>query len=121
MVTGKLAGCSILVVEDEALIACEIAAVLDDAGARVIGPATTVGKAMTLIAQCRPSAAVLDVRLGREDVFEVAVRLATLGVPFIFHTGHADAVVLAAWPDAKIVRKPAPPEAVVDELRAIMT
>lgn len=118
MTSGRLEGCAILVVEDEPLIACEIAMTLEEAGARVIGPAATVARALSLISQGAPSAAVLDVRLGREDVFEVAARLTTLGVPFVFHTGHADAATLAAWPSRTIVRKPAPPEAVVDALRA---
>lgn len=121
MASVGLQGRAILVVEDEALIACEIAMVLEEAGARVIGPAATVRRALALISEDMPAAAVLDVRLGREDVTEVATRLTTLGVPFVFHTGHADSAMLADWPESEIVRKPAPPEAILDALCALLT
>ena len=120
MSSSALEGSDILVVEDEAIIACEIAMVLEEAGARVIGPAATVHRALGLIAQTLPSAAVLDVRLGRDDVAAVAEDLTARGVPFVFHTGHADAVTLAAWPGSKIVRKPAPPEEIVAALTQIL-
>lgn len=111
--TSNLAGKRVLLVEDEILIGLEIALVLEEAGAAVIGPVATVPEALKAIAVNRLDAAVLDVRLGAQEVFPAAEALAKLDVPFIFHTGHADGAMLAAWPGRLILRKPVAPEAIV--------
>lgn len=107
---------AILIVEDEVLIACDIAITIEEAGGSVIGPATTLKKALALLKTEAPAGAVLDVRLGEHDVGEVARVLRARGIPFLFHTGHADASLLAEWPDAPILRKPSLPS----DLRAML-
>jgi CheY-like chemotaxis protein len=82
-----LAGCRILVVEDEYLIAMEVKRWLQAAGAEVLGPVPSVDKALDLIDDQRPDAAVLDVNLGSgDDVYSVADKLTVLGVPYLFAT-----------------------------------
>src|SRR5512132_362784 len=62
----KLSGARILVVEDEVFIALDLQATLTDAGAEVIGPSFTLEQAFTLASRENLSAAILDVRLGRD-------------------------------------------------------
>ena len=66
----------ILVVEDEALIAMDLQALLEEAGYNVLGPANTSEAALALIANDEPDVALLDVNLGRSDAFGVANVLA---------------------------------------------
>ena len=84
----------ILVVEDEALVAMLAEDELLQAGARVVGPAASVGEALRLIETAAAdgglSAAVLDINLAGERVNPVADRLAALGVPFLFATGYGE-------------------------------
>jgi CheY-like chemotaxis protein len=83
-----LAGCRILVVEDEYLIAIELKRWLQGAGAEVVGPTPGVDQALDLIEDHQPDAAVLDVNLGDGDnVYPVADKLCVLGVPYLFATG----------------------------------
>jgi DNA-binding response OmpR family regulator len=83
-----LAGCCILVVEDEYLIAAEIKRWLLAAGSKVLGPVPSVDQALDLIEDHRPDAAVLDVNLGDgETVYPVADKLEVLSVPYLFATG----------------------------------
>ena len=77
-------------------------------------------RARLAIEETTPAAAVLDVRLGRDEVGPVAQALAERGIPFLFHTGHADSSALASWSDAIIVRKPAPPEELIDKLHMLI-
>ena len=58
----------ILVVEDEALVATEIAHVLTGAGFDIIGPARSVPMALDLLKRFGCEAAVLDINLGRETL-----------------------------------------------------
>ncbi|MDP4002847.1 response regulator [Methylobacterium sp. NEAU K] len=54
----------ILVVEDEALILMQIEMILEDAGYRVVGTATTAGEAIALVHETRPELVLIDLRLG---------------------------------------------------------
>ena len=82
-------GRRILVGEDEIIVAVDVEYTLDDFGAEVIGPAANLAEALSLVGDAQIDAAVLDVDLAGQDVFPVAERLATRGVPFLFHTGTA--------------------------------
>ena len=59
----------ILVVEDEALIAMDLQALLEEAGYHVLGPANSSAAALALIDNDEPDVALLDVNLGRSDAF----------------------------------------------------
>lgn len=88
--TTSLSGVRILVVEDEALIAMLIEDVLAEAGATVLGPASTVGEALRLIksaAEVSIDAVVLDLTLKGELASVVADQLVAVGIPFLFTTG----------------------------------
>jgi len=99
-----LAGRSILVVEDEPLIALEIAGLFESAGAQV-HTTNRLADALGLVEQNAWSGAVLDYRLGLDDVRLLCRRLADRGIPFMIYTGLAD--LPESYPSAVIVQKPA--------------
>jgi CheY-like chemotaxis protein len=102
-----LHGASVLVAEDEALIALEIVEALEQAGATVIGPVASVTDACSAAESCTFDAAVLDVDLRGEDVFPAADILSARQIPFLFHTGSRDAVSRARrYRTAPICDKP---------------
>jgi DNA-binding response OmpR family regulator len=119
-VTSFAPGTVILVVEDEALIGLDLTMTLEEAGAIVVGPIATVAAALSVVETSRLSAAILDVRLGAEEVGPVAAVLAAKGVPFLFHTGHGNSKELTSWRDRPIVQKPASPEMVLAALHEIL-
>jgi len=112
----------VLVVEDEAIVAMLLEDELTDAGAKVIGPASSVEEALGLIAAaaCNGglSAAVLDIRLDGERVSPVADKLAALGVPFLFATGYDEGCDMGGH-DAPILRKLFHPAALITALEAL--
>ena len=110
----------ILVVEDEILIGLELSDELNDAGARVIGPAMSVAAALRLIEKEKPSAAIVDVWLASETSLPVAKSLAAAGIPFILHTGHFTAGLPADWPPAPIVAKPSTRSTVFSALATVL-
>ena len=105
---GPLAGCRILIVEDEYLIAIELDRWLQEAHAEVIGPAPSVEQALDLIEdEGAPDVAVLDINLGAgETVYPVADRLAALGVPFLFATGDVRSRNELSYRDRPRLEKP---------------
>jgi CheY-like chemotaxis protein len=103
--------------DDEPIIALDLQFILEDAGAIVIGPATTLPEALKLIQSETIDCALLDVRMGLESGFPAAERLRALGLPWIFHTGNADTREMRrAWPSCGVLMKPAEPTAIVGAL-----
>ncbi len=106
---SPLRGARILVAEDNAIIAFDMASLLRDAGAEVLGPATTLKAALAFAKDAVLNCAVLDVNLGRETVFSAAHVLKERGVSMIFHTGCRESERLKQeWPGAQVLTKPAP-------------
>lgn len=102
-----LAGKSVLVVEDEALVAIDLAQMLGRNGAQVVGPAGTLTDALFALEQRALDAAVLDVNLQGEFVTPVADLLARRNVPFVFATGYERAQALPARLSGRpLLRKP---------------
>ena len=87
---ADLEGLCVLVVEDEFLLAMELEALLEQRGCRVLGPVGTIDRALAVLADHRPAAAVLDVNLRGKRATAVAAALRDLGVPFVLVTGYSD-------------------------------
>jgi ActR/RegA family two-component response regulator len=116
----RLIGHQILVVEDEYMLAMDLARSLQERGAVVIGPVGTVTEAMTLA--CREptlAAAVLDINLGNERVFPVADVLDRRAIPFVFTTGYEGLVIPDRHQAVKRLEKPIDTEALVRYLSEI--
>lgn len=76
-------GRSVLIVEDEFLIAMDLGTTLERNGDTIAGSAGTVEAALRLLRRGRPDVAVLDVNLGSQLVIPVAERLRKLNIPFV--------------------------------------
>jgi PAS domain S-box-containing protein len=101
---GDVKGLRILIVEDAVLLALELEAGLNDAGAKVIGAAAELDEAMEFLKEDF-DAAVLDVNLNGRLVTPFAERLRDRGTPFVFATGYGESGAPEGF-DAPIVRKP---------------
>lgn len=97
---------TVLLCEDEPIVALDVKIMIEEAGYRVVGPFARVDKALAKV-DGDFVAAVLDVRLRDGDVFPVAERLSERGVPLIFHSGHIiEDDVASRFPRARHCPKP---------------
>ncbi|MGR3272482.1 response regulator [Thalassococcus profundi] len=110
---------SVLVLEDEAIVAMDLAAELSDAGWQVLGPAGSIPEAIRLIEIELPDAAVLDVNLSGTKSFDLAKTLRDRGCSVLFLTGYAKDTIPAHLSDAPVVAKPVDPAALTRQLAAI--
>jgi len=83
---GSLIGRSILVVEDEPLIAMAISQALEESGAEVT-TTNTLRHALLLVEHDGLSAAILDHSLGDGNSSLLYARLKERGVPFLIYSG----------------------------------
>jgi CheY-like chemotaxis protein len=119
---GSALSANILVVEDEALIAMDLQMLLEDAGYRVIGPANSTAAALELLdGEEQPDVALLDVNLGRSDVFGVANALADRNTQFIFLTGHTAQKLPPVYRHRPMVTKPYMPHVLLQAVRSALS
>ena len=110
-------GRTVLVVEDQLIIALDLEMLLRQQGASQVHVVGTADEALALIATAVPDIGVLDVNLGSSTSFPVAKELLRLGVPFIFATGYGkEADFPAEFQDIPLVGKPYCPKAIHDAI-----
>jgi CheY-like chemotaxis protein len=104
----QLKGRRLLVVEDEYLVAADLAASLESLGAEVIGPAASVEEALSFVEKdgVRLDGAVLDINLRNERVYPVADVLTARGIPFVFTSGYDAIAIPSAYAKAPRCEKP---------------
>lgn len=104
--SAPLSGRKILIVEDEAPIALNLATAVQQAGGIVIGPVASVAGAHAVMADNRLDGALLDIRLRNETSFPLADVLAVLNVPFVFVSGLSSALMPYTHRDRPLFDKP---------------
>lgn len=111
---------SILVVEDEYLIASEMGRMLERAGYLLIGPVPAVADALLELKDNRPDAAILDLQLEFERSTAVADRLVELDVPFCFLSGHVGSELPKHLSDRPLLSKPAEASEILTLLKTLL-
>jgi len=110
---------SVLVVEDNPVLAESITFALTTFGWKVVGPFGSTAEALPDARSGQFATAVLDLDLGSESSIPIATVLREKGIPFLFLTGHEAA---REMPDdfkcETCLSKPVTPEALVRELEA---
>ena len=102
----RLQGLRVIVVEDETLVAILLEDMLADLGCEVLWTAHRVPRALDLVAQSAPDAAVLDVNIAGDEVYPVAEALAGRNIPFVFATGYGARGLKESWRGRPTVQKP---------------
>lgn len=112
---------TVMIVEDEMLVALDLQDIVEEAGLTAGGPYETVQETLEALTLSWPDCAILDVRLRDAEVFPAADRLRDAGIPLIFHSGHADEGELRTrYPAAQICAKPSSPSALRKALQRAM-
>ncbi|MBF9030866.1 response regulator [Rhodobacterales bacterium HKCCE3408] len=108
---------TILLVEDNALLAGRLSEALRSLGVSRILVAMNNDTAAQVLSEERPDGVILDVLLGSESSAPTAERLTEAGIPFIFFSGSPlDPELMRRFPDIARLRKPAE----LDHLRAVI-
>lgn len=115
-----LSGMRVLVAEDEEFVAETLQEELTFFGAHVLGPVMTLKAALALVStEPAIDAAILDVNLSGEMVFEVADQLAARKVPFIFTSGYQSNALPERYQGVKSCVKPYSIDELVKALKSL--
>jgi len=111
----------ILVVEDEAIIAIDVAAALEDSGYEVIGPVGSVYEALQLLDKVQCHGAVVDVDLAGETADPVAERLMKAGIPFVTVSGSSRDTAGKAYENSPFLTKPILTQRLIGHMTNLLT
>jgi two-component SAPR family response regulator len=107
----------VLIVEDDFVIADDLARVFEKAGVQVLGPVASVVDAIPLIDQAE--VAVLNVDVQGKSALPLAERLIEKQVVVVFYSGHDPAVLPDRMRQVRFVPKPATSDVVLNVLSEI--
>jgi len=103
---GASASKRVLVVEDELMIRMLLEDMLGELGYTVAAQAARIDEALDAAKNVAFDVAILDVNLNGETIVPVAEALDARGMPFVFATGYADAVLPEAFRNRPMLKKP---------------
>ncbi|MFD0916863.1 response regulator [Pseudahrensia aquimaris] len=107
---------SVLIVEDEPIIAMDMEMTLEAEGFDIFGLATNLEHGLQLLKSGTPDVAILDYNLGSETSVPLARALLERKIPFIYITGRElDLASDGDAPEAPIISKPVDMEAVISK------
>lgn len=82
---------TLMIVEDEVLVAITLRDELEDAGYHVLDLTDRHAEALEVATACKPDLALVNIRLaGQDDGIELAEQLKALGVPVLLISGQVD-------------------------------
>jgi len=97
---------SLLVAEDEPLIAMLLVDLLDELGCTVVAQASSVAEGLERASDTPFEAAILDVNLQGQPVWPLANALQEKGFPFVLATGYDGRQMQQRYPSAAVLAKP---------------
>ena len=101
----SLAGLTVLVVEDEPIIALDLEDLLTDAGATPV-VAGSLAAAAEVMAKQSIDRAILDVNVSGRKSYDLARELTGRGIGFVFASGYGDAVHPPEFAGVPTITKP---------------
>lgn len=122
MKANELGGVRILIVEDNYMVASNLADALGSTGARIVGVVGNLEDAMAFAdsRHAEIGIALLDVNLAGVMSYPVADILVRHDVSFIFMTGYDNASMDAAYRDFPVCMKPFGFQTVVSTIRRVL-
>ena len=117
----RLNGKSVLIVEDNFLVAEDLRCTVEQAGGTVVGPVADASQALEVAKKEQIDVALLDVGLRGQSSSAVAVALAYRLIPFILITGYVRDALPPDMENALYLAKPVMSDAVLNLITTLLT
>ena len=95
-----------MILDDEAIIALDLAGMLRDLGHSVVSMANRVADGMEFASYGDLDMAILDINVNNVPSFPLAAILQDRGIPVIFASGYGESGLIDGFRDALVLTKP---------------
>lgn len=103
---AELENLRFMILDDEAIIALDLAGMLEDLGHTVVSMATRVAGGMDFARHGDLDMAILDINVNGVTSFPLASILQGRGIPVIFASGYGERGLIDGFRDALVLTKP---------------
>lgn len=111
---------TVLLVEDNLIIAMDVEDILRAEGVADVKVAASIEQALGYLNEVTPDLAIVDFNLNGETSMPIAERLKSLEVPFFFATGYGDGIELGPeFADTPVLQKPYTQESLSSYVRKV--
>lgn len=101
---------TLIIAEDEPLIAMMVEDIVTEFGWSIAGSAKSEAEAVELLSSCSPHLALLDINLGLTTSLAVASTCRDRHIPVVFMTGYTAGDIPSQCGDAPVLSKPFSPD-----------
>jgi DNA-binding response OmpR family regulator len=119
--TTPLDGRSVLVVDDDFILAMDARDALEEMGLAVVGPFSGVDTALASLQENRPDVAVVDLNLGSGPSFDLVRALAAQAVPTLMVTGYDKNIIPRDLASVPYLQKPIAMHQLVSAVRQLLS
>jgi DNA-binding NtrC family response regulator len=116
----ELDGATVLLAEDDSFVTSDLAARLNEAGAKVAGPVATVSEALDTLKAADIDVAVIDFMLEDDNTTALQSALESRRVPFVVITGYPR-VLVRRDPRQPVLGKPVSRDELYSAIRAALS
>jgi len=121
VIDQRTSGAHILLVEDSWIVACQIEAIVLEAGYTVVGPTGYLAEAIEIASTEQIAAALLDIEIsGGDHTYPVAEALMARGIPFAFISSRPRREIDPVYRDLPSIGKPFRPAALLATLSELV-
>lgn len=99
-------GASVLIVEDEAIVAMLLEDMLEELGHQTVASIARIGKAFETLESLEFDVAILDVNVNGELVFPLAQSISEKGKPIVFSSGYGRGGLPRQFDNCAMLAKP---------------
>jgi two-component SAPR family response regulator len=114
----ELANITVLVAEDEPLVAVGVVNQLVEAGATVVGPCSTTSRAIAALNENEVDVAIIDFVLADDNTEGLQAALDDKGIPFVVVTGYPR-VLVRREERQRVLSKPVSPDTLATTIRSL--
>jgi CheY-like chemotaxis protein len=106
----------VLLIEDDVVIASQLARAFVDVGAEVVGPVGSLGRAIEVAETAQFDCALVDIKLKGVDAYPVVDILMRRSLPLAFVTGYDRHNIPLGYRNIPLIRKPVDPSEIARAL-----
>ncbi len=120
LVGAQLQNITVMVAEDDPLLADDLLNILTEAGAVVAGPASNVKSALDLPENAKPDCAILNAGVAYQTAMGISKRLNELGIPYLIQSGHSEQKLPDDLKGSRFLAKPIERRRLVESVAAML-